>query len=180
MKKSRIILPILLICNMSQCGAREPLPSNSPAPLQTMLSLAAKHVDTKLLDQFIIGTCATSGALIGDNINTYLLKCVINYNNPSSSLNKVTLSFRDQRWDDDIGYALGLIAGTEVGHFVVHLRHRITDPLVPALWNLACSSTNALKVLTTNCVLKGSGWVIGKINGWNTWMNNYVQKNKQA
>lgn len=176
MKIISIIVSFILFNYHVNLGAA--VESQSISSPQNIAKAIGRHVDVKLIDPFILATCASTGAMMGEQVNVYVLQSIIQWNNPSPN-RQVHIYSREQRWDDDIGYTLGFIIGTEVGHFIVHLRHCVTDPLVPAVWNLTSTSVQASKVFVEKCVVDSTGWLLGKINGWNERMTEYIKANKK-
>lgn len=133
---------------------------------QLILNRIGEHVDRKVVDLAIVSTCATTCANVGYQLNLYALEWY--YAKPAYGLG--------MRSDDDIGYYVGLLAGTEIGYFLVTLRHKITDPLFPAMYNFGIAGLGAGKTFVENTVVASTGYLCTKLTGYTQWFKNYAGK----
>ncbi|WP_032112336.1 hypothetical protein [Candidatus Paracaedibacter symbiosus] len=165
------IIPTLIFGFYSSCNAAQP---DDHAEMMALavpaLKKALEVVDTKVIDTLIVTTCAAYGSHIGEATSIRIMEKI------NDSMGIISRFRPQDRYEDDFGRYLGGITGYHMGKFIVHLRHKITDPLFPQLYDLAAASLNASKTLVENFVDRTSGYMCSKLRGATEYLNVYAQK----
>lgn len=158
--KNFIALAIFIQVAQSQEHA-EIIMSATPVIKKTL-----KMFDEKVVDSAIITTCATYGATTGSYLSIQGMKLLSGRNYFNAS----------ERYEDDLGMYLGMVLGYHTGHFIVQLRHKITDPLFPQLFNFGAAGLNAGKTLCQNMAEGISSYFCYKLQQGTNFLTNYTQK----
>ena len=164
MKFKIMLSAILLIVSESSYASEKP---TSFQEATKMVKEFARHIDTKVIDATILTLCTTGGAQLGHSLNIFLLD---QYYESRYKINY------DSRMDDDFGWWFGGAIGAEFGHFFIKLRHQVTDPLFPAIYNLCAATTNTGKVLIESNVQRASQFMCNKVNGMTNYLKQYSTK----
>ena len=135
-----------------------------------MIKKAVQVLDVKIIDSVIITTCAGYGAMAGNYVSIKMMENISYMAGGSGRFNV------NERYEDDMGRILGTVAGYHTGRFVVYLRHKITDPLFPQLYNLGEAGLNAGKTLCENTATWFSQYTCTKVQAATNYLKNYAQK----
>lgn len=133
-----------------------------------MVRKVAQVLDEKVIDSMIVTTCASYGAVAGNYLSIKIM------NNVNLMAGGRTIFKADERFEDDIGRVLGMVAGYHTGQYLVYLRHKITDPLFPQIYNFGEAGLNAGKALCENTITWVSNYTCSKIQTWTNYLNAYA------
>lgn len=135
-----------------------------------MIKKAVQVLDEKVVDSMIVTACAGYGSAAGNCLSISMMEKISLMTGGRGYFNA------NERYEDDMGRVLGMVVGYHAGQYLVYLRHKITDPLFPRIYDLGAASVNAGKVLCENTVGWISGYTCDKVKKLTDYLNDYVKQ----
>lgn len=133
-----------------------------------LLKKTARYIDTEIIDPAIMTFFTMGGAHVGNQASMFFLNLYF-------SKNKGIRINAQDRFEDDLGWCFGLYCGNQIGKFSVKLRHIITDPLFPALFNATFSVLEASKTYLEHKAHSMKEFLIRNVNVVQIKANNYYK-----
>lgn len=165
MKNKTLVFILLLSITLFSSGIQA---MENPEDGRVILRTFARHFDNKVIDAFIISSCSSYGAVVGNQV-------AITVSHYGFEYFGARFNPKDH-WEDELGAMMGGVIGYHTGLYLVDLRHVVTDRLFPQIASFSHACVSATHRGIQNKTMSFANWMCGILSRQENRLNGFATK----